>query len=82
MAGSAGRGLGIVPTVVAALVDGRARSLDLPLGGNCTLAGLTTQNWEGQRIFRGSLALALLEAARHEKIDVRLGRSLGFAQRQ
>lgn len=67
--------------VVAALVDGRARSLDLPLGGSCTLAGLTTQHWEGQRIFRSSLALALLEAARKERLDVRLGRSLGFSQR-
>ncbi|MEZ4247672.1 MAG: cyclic nucleotide-binding domain-containing protein [Polyangiales bacterium] len=67
--------------VVAALVDGRARSLDLPLGGNCTLTSLTTAHWEGQRIFRSSLALALLEAARRVGLDVRLGRSLGFAQR-
>ena len=67
--------------VVAALVDGRARPLALPLVGSCTLAPLTTAHWEGARIFRQSLALATLEAARQIGLGVRLGPSLGFSQR-
>ncbi|MBX3247383.1 MAG: cyclic nucleotide-binding domain-containing protein [Myxococcales bacterium] len=67
--------------VVAALVDGRARNLDVPLGGGCAIAPLTTAHWEGQRIFRQSLALAFLEAARASDLQVKLGRSLGVAQR-
>ncbi|MBX3274071.1 MAG: cyclic nucleotide-binding domain-containing protein [Sandaracinaceae bacterium] len=67
--------------VVAALVNGRPRPLDAPLNGNATLAPLTTAHWEGQRIYRHSLGLALLEAARELGVRVRLGPSLGFAQR-
>lgn len=67
--------------VVAALVDGRARSLDAPLTGDCTLEPLTTAHWEGQRIFRRSLGLALLEAGREVGVTLRIGPSLGMAQR-
>ena len=67
--------------VVAALVDGRARPLGVPLVGSCSLAPLTTAHWEGARIFRQSLALATLEAARQIGLGVRLGPSLGFSQR-
>ena len=67
--------------VVAALMDGRARPLNAPITGACVLAPLTTAHWEGERIYRRSLALALLEAGRREGIRVRVGPSLGFAQR-
>ncbi|HJL17542.1 MAG TPA: cyclic nucleotide-binding domain-containing protein [Sandaracinaceae bacterium LLY-WYZ-13_1] len=67
--------------VVAALVDGRARPLNEPLAGDCVLAPLTTTHWEGQRIYRRSLGLAVLEAAANAGISVRVGPSLGFAQR-
>jgi uridine kinase len=67
--------------VVAALVDGRARSLDVPLTGDCSLAPLTTAHWEGQRIFRRSLGLAVLEAGRRIGASLRIGPSLGVAQR-
>jgi uridine kinase len=68
-------------SVVAALVDGRARSLDVPLTGDCSLAPLTTAHWEGQRIFRRSLGLAVLEAGRELGVALRVGPSLGLAQR-
>lgn len=67
--------------VVAALVDGRARSLDAPITGDCTLAPLTTAHWEGQRIYRRSLGLAVLEAGRQLGVALRIGPSLGLAQR-
>lgn len=67
--------------VVAALVDGRARPLRASLVGSCTLTPLTTAHWEGQRIFRQSLALATLEAARQIDLGISLGPSLGFSQR-
>jgi uridine kinase len=67
--------------VVAALVDGRTRALDLPLAGDCELAPLSTAHWEGQRIYRRSLCLATLEAAESLGIALRVGASLGLAQR-
>ncbi len=69
--------------VVAALVDRKPVSLTTPLSSDCALAPLTTAHWEGQRIYRHSLGLLLLEAA--HRVDpalvVRLGASVGFAQR-
>ncbi len=67
--------------VVAALVDGRARSLASALVGSCELEPLTSAHWEGQRIYRKSLGLALLEASRRVGVHLKLGASLGFAQR-
>lgn len=69
--------------VVAALVDHTPRSLDEPIAANCTLQTLTTAHWEGQRIYRKSLGLLLLEAASQLGLPVpfSVGRSLGAAYR-
>jgi uridine kinase len=69
--------------VAAALVDRRAVSLTTPLTSECELVPLTTEHWEGQRVYRHSLALLALEAgarARHET-RLEMGPSIGFAQR-
>ncbi|MFO0564977.1 MAG: cyclic nucleotide-binding domain-containing protein [Polyangiaceae bacterium] len=69
--------------VVAALVDRKALSLVTPLSSDCSVEPLTVDHWEGQRIYRQSQALLLMEAARRvdPKLDVRMGHSVGFAQR-
>ncbi|MEZ4335271.1 MAG: cyclic nucleotide-binding domain-containing protein [Sandaracinaceae bacterium] len=67
--------------VVAALVDGRARSLDVAITSECRLEALTTAHWEGRRIYRRSLGLALLEAGARIGLRLSMGASLGFAQR-
>lgn len=69
--------------VVAGLVNRAPVSLASPIASSCTLLPLTTDHWEGQRVYRTSLGLLLLEAAHrllpHAKVH--LGSSLGFAQR-
>lgn len=69
--------------VVAALLNRRAVSLDTPLTSDCELVALTTEHWEGQRIYRRSLALLALTACSRVRPDVKLevGPSIGFAQR-
>lgn len=69
--------------VVAALVDHTPRSLDEPIAAGCTLEPLTTAHWEGQRIYRKSLGLLMLEAAARLEPGVPfvLGRSLGATYR-
>ncbi len=69
--------------VVGALVDQRPESLSAPVSDDSIVEPLTTGHWEGQRIYRRSLALLLLEAARNvaPDLETRLGISLGFAQR-
>lgn len=69
--------------VVAALVDRKALSLVSPLSSDCAIEPLTVDHWEGQRIFRHSQALMLMEAARRvdATLDIRMGHSVGFAQR-
>jgi len=69
--------------VVAAALDRQAVSLLTPITSECELAPVTTGSWEGRRIYRGSLALLLLEAARQcaPGIQIRVDYSLGFAQR-
>ncbi|MBK7585171.1 MAG: cyclic nucleotide-binding domain-containing protein [Myxococcales bacterium] len=69
--------------VVAALVDRKASSLTSPLSSDCSLEPLTVDHWEGQSIYRRSQALVLLEAARRisPDLDLRMGHSVGFAQR-
>ncbi|MEB2311376.1 MAG: cyclic nucleotide-binding domain-containing protein [Sorangiineae bacterium] len=69
--------------VVAALVDLKAASLSTPLSSDCRLEPLTTAHWEGQRVYRQSLGLLLLEAARRVEptLRLRLGASVGFAQK-
>lgn len=68
--------------VVAALVNHRAVSLNAPLSSDCTVEPLTTRHWEGQRIYRQSLGLLLLEASRRARlgVEVTLEQSIGFAQ--
>lgn len=69
--------------VVAAALDRQAVSLLTPITSECELRAVTTKSWEGRRIYRGSLALLLLEAARQiaPEIQIRVDYSLGFAQR-
>ena len=67
---------------VAALLDRKAVSLNTTLVSNARVEPLTTGSWEGNRIFRWSVGLLLLEAARHLKppAEIRIGPSVGFAQ--
>lgn len=69
--------------VVAGIMNQKAVSLATPITSDATLSPLTTEHWEGKRVFRQSLGLLLLEAAR--RVDptavVRLGPSCGFGQR-
>jgi uridine kinase len=69
--------------VVAALVDRKAQSLATPVSSDCTVEPLSVDHWEGQRIYRQSQGLALLEAARRldRGVTIQLGHSVGFAQR-
>jgi len=69
--------------VVAALVDRKAMSLASPVSSDCTVEPMTVDHWEGQRIYRQSQALVLLEAARRidAKLGIRMAHSVGFAQR-
>jgi uridine kinase len=69
--------------VVAALFDGRATSLLTPATTSGEVRALTSAHWEGKRVYRRSLALLLLEAARtvEPPVTVRMDYSLGFAQR-
>jgi uridine kinase len=68
--------------VVAALVDRKAVSLVAPVIAACSIEPLTTAHWEAQRIYRHSIALLLLEAAaRVGAPPLRMGHSMGFAQR-
>ncbi|MCB9675880.1 MAG: cyclic nucleotide-binding domain-containing protein [Alphaproteobacteria bacterium] len=68
--------------VVAALLDGRAVSLSEPLTSDCAVEPLTTEHWEGRRIYRQSLALLLLEAAARVApgVDLSLDHSLGMGR--
>jgi len=69
--------------VVAALVDRKALSLVSPLSSDCAIEPLTVDHWEGQRIYRQSQALVLMEAARRldPNLGLIMGHSVGFAQR-
>jgi uridine kinase len=69
--------------VVAGLVDRKATSLSTALTSSCHLQPLTPSHWEGQRIYRRSLGLLALEAARSIAPDQnsKLGPSVGFGQR-
>lgn len=69
--------------VVAALFDRRPLSLVAPLPAGGRLQPLSTDHWEGSRIYRRSIGLLLLEAAARLRPDliVQLEYSLGYAQR-
>ncbi len=69
--------------VVAGLIDRRAVSLSSVVSSPCALEPLSVAHWEGQRIYRQSLGLLLLEAAQRVEPGARvdLERSVGFGQR-
>lgn len=69
------------PTV-AALLDHKAVSLNTALTSDSVLEPLTTASWEGERIFRWSAGLVVLEAAQHLQppVPLRMGPSIGWAQ--
>jgi uridine kinase len=68
--------------VVAGLVDRRPMTLVSRLSSDSVVEPLTTHHWEGNRIYRDSIGLLLLEAARRRfpHLEVRLEHSIGFAQ--
>ncbi|MCC6554122.1 MAG: cyclic nucleotide-binding domain-containing protein [Polyangiaceae bacterium] len=68
--------------VIAALLNNKAVSLDAPVTSDAIIAPLTTAHWEGKRVYRTSLALLLLEAARRADpaVPLRMGPSIGYAQ--
>jgi uridine kinase len=68
--------------VVAALLNHKAVSMTTPVTSDATIEPLTTEHWEGERIFRRSSALLLLEAAGElvPELDIRLGASVGGTQ--
>lgn len=68
--------------VMAALLNNKAVALDTPITSSATVAPLTTDHWEGKRVYRHSLGLLALEAARRAEPGAafRLGPSIGFAQ--
>lgn len=69
--------------VVAALVDARPASLTACVMSDAAIEPLHTGTWEGVRVYRHSVALLLLEAARRRRPElvVRIESSLGFGQR-
>lgn len=69
--------------VVAALLDRKAVSLKTPVSSDCTVEPLTTGSLDGQRFYRNSQALLLLEAAsRLEDCPyVAMSHSVGMGQR-
>ncbi len=69
--------------VVAALLDRKAVSLTTKISTPCHVEPLTTATLDGQRFYRRSQALLLLEAAHQfdPTLQPRLSHSIGFAQR-
>lgn len=69
--------------VVAALLDNKAVSLSSAVTADADVGLLTTAHWEGQEIYRRSVALLLLEAARQEfpRMSVRMGPTMGSGDR-
>lgn len=68
--------------VVAALVNNKAVGLEMPVMSDAHVEPLFASHWEGKRVYRTSLGLLLLEAARRvdPNLHVRLGPSMGFGQ--
>ncbi len=69
--------------VVAALLDNKAVSLACPITADAEVGLLTTADWEGQEIYRRSVKLLLLEAARQEypRTSVHMGPTMGSGDR-
>lgn len=68
--------------VVAALVDHRVSSLDTQIFSDTDAEALTTENWEGERVMRHSLALLLAEATSelNPPVSLQMGQGIGAAQ--
>ena len=68
--------------VVAALVNNKAVGLEMPVMSDAHVEPLLATHWEGKRVYRSSLGLLFLEAARRvdPNLHVRLGPSVGFGQ--
>lgn len=68
--------------VVAARVNNKAVGLEMPVMSDAHIEPLVASHWEGKRVYRSSLGLVLLEAAKRvdPKTTVRLGPSIGFGQ--
>ena len=69
--------------VVAGLVDRKAVSLNTHVSSDCTIEPLTTESLDGQRFYRNSQALLLLEAAHRvdPSLEVKMSHSVGMGQR-
>lgn len=69
--------------VVAALVDEKATSLTARVSSPVKVRALTLGHWEGQRVYRHSLTLLALEAARRIEplLAIKAGPSVGFGRR-
>jgi len=68
--------------VVAGLLDNRPVSLESPLSADAAITSITAKSWEGRQVYRRSIGLVVLEAARRFAPEARvaLGASLSFAQ--
>jgi len=69
--------------VIAGLLDRKPVTLTTHVTSDCEVAPLTAQSLDGQRFYRNSQALLLLEAARRVDplIDVFMSHSVGMGQR-
>lgn len=68
--------------VVAALVNYKRVSLNTPLMSDTFLSPLTVNHWEGERIYRHSAALLLLEAAHLLYPGIKLSMALSVGSTQ
>jgi uridine kinase len=68
--------------VVAALLNQKAVSLLTPVTSDAVIEPLTAEHWEGERIYRRSVALLLVEAAAElvPELNIRFGASVGGNQ--
>lgn len=68
--------------IVAALLNNKIVSLSRPITSNATLTSLTTESWEGQRVYRKSTTLLFFEAALSidPSIELHFGISIGGFQ--
>jgi uridine kinase len=69
-------------TVIAALMNNKPVSLSTTVTFPCNISSITTECWEGERIYRHSAALLVLEAAKEIGVlnSLKLGVSLGNVQ--
>lgn len=68
--------------VVAAMVNQKCVSLTTPMMSDASLTPLTVAHWEGERIYRHSASLLLLEAAHHLYPGLRLSMALSVGSTQ